>query len=287
MVQLESIEGRKGQAIVVTSGKGGVGKTTVTANLGAALASLGYKVVLIDADVGLKNLDLALNLENRIVFDLLDVLEGRCRGYRQALVSDRRFGNNLKLIPAPQTREKEDVDPEKFKELVEELKEEFDYILIDSPAGIEHGFKTAAMAADRGIVVVIPHVASIRDADRVIGKLEAEFQHPKPFLIVNMFKKRLAKRGDLLQIEDILELLDVPLLGIIPYDDKIATATDRGEPVVAKNNTPISKTFKVIAKRLADPDFQGVTSNFSEVEENAIKRIFQTFLEKIKKVPIS
>ncbi len=276
---------RKGRAFVVTSGKGGVGKTTVTANLGAALASLGYRVVLIDADIGLRNLDLALNLENRIVFDLLDVLEGRCRGYRQALISDRRFADNLKLLPAPQTREKEELDPEKFRQLVQELKEEFDFIFIDSPAGIEHGFKAAAYASDVGIVVVTPHIASIRDADRVIGKLEGEFQQPKPYLIVNMAKKKLMQKGESVSVEDILEILDVPLLGIVPYDDKIAAATDRGEPVVARNNTPLAKTFRIIAKRLVDPNFDGVTED--EASESGLLGIFKQLIKKIKQVPVS
>jgi len=182
------------KAYVVTSGKGGVGKTTVTANIGAALAFLGYKVVLIDADVGLRNLDLVLGLENKIIFDISDVIEGRCRSYKQALIKDKRFTQgSLYLLPAPQTKQKEDIDPQGFKDVVQEIKNDFDFVFIDCPAGIEHGFKMSVYAADEAIVVTTPDLSSIRDADRVIATLES-LERFSPKLVINRLKKHMVKK---------------------------------------------------------------------------------------------
>ncbi len=269
---------RRGQCIVITSGKGGVGKTTTTANLGAALAMLGYKVVMIDADIGLRNLDLVLGLENRVVFDLIDVLERKCRSYKQAIIRDKRFNENLYLLPASQTREKEDVDPEKFKALCEEMKSDFDFLLIDCPAGIEHGFKTAVSAADEAIVVTTPDVSSVRDADRVIGLIES-MDKPTPRLIVNRVKFKMVKRKDSLSIGDILEILSVPLLGAIPDDEQVIVSTNKGEPVILTDR-PAAKAFKRTAKRLLDP-----TLEFSEDElgESGLRRLFGNLIKLLKK----
>ncbi len=270
---------RKGRCIVITSGKGGVGKTTTTANLGASLALLGYKVVMIDADIGLRNLDLVLGLENRVVFDLIDVLEKKCRTYKQALIKDRRFEDRLFLLPASQTREKEDVDPDKFKELCEEMKGEFDFLLIDCPAGIEHGFKTAVTAADEAIVVTTPDVSSVRDADRVIGLIES-MDKPTPKLIVNRVKYKMVKRKDSLSIADILEILNIPLLGAIPDDEQIIVSTNKGEPVVLHKDRPSAKAFLRTAKRLIDP-----TLEFSseELGESGLRKIITGIISLLKK----
>ncbi len=239
------------RSIVVTSGKGGVGKTTITANIGAALANMNYSVVLVDADVGLRNLDLVLGLENRIVFDLLDVIENRCRSYKQALIKDKRIGN-LYLLPAPQTKQKEDVPIEKFKELIEEIRNDFDFVIIDCPAGIEHGFKMSAEAAIESIVVTTPDLSSIRDADRVIATLESMEKNP-PKLIINRLKKHMVKKSQMLSIEDILETLNVELLGVVPDDEYITISTNNGEPVVLNKTKPLYKYFHNIAQRIIDP----------------------------------
>ena len=242
------------RAYVVTSGKGGVGKTTVTANIGATLAFLGYKVILIDADVGLRNLDLVLGLENKIIFDISDVIEGRCRSYRQALIRDKRFTNGaLYLLPAPQTKQKEDIDPEGFRNVVQEMKNDFDFVFIDCPAGIEHGFKMSVYAADDAIVVTTPDLSAIRDADRVIATLESFEGKFSPKLIINRLKKYMVKKSQMLSVEDILETLRVDLLGIIPEDEYITISTNQGEPVVLNKSRPLAKYFMNIAKRLVDP----------------------------------
>lgn len=239
------------RTIVVTSGKGGVGKTTITANIGSALALLNYQVLLVDADVGLRNLDLVLGLENRIVFDLLDVIEKRCRSYKQALIRDKRI-NNLFLLPAPQTKQKEDVPIDKFKELIEEIREDFDFIIIDCPAGIEHGFRISASAAEEAIVVTTPDMSSIRDADRVIANLES-MEKKSTKLIINRLKKHMVKKSQMLSIEDIIETLNIELLGIIPDDEYITISTNNGEPVVLNKTKPLFKYFNNIAQRIIDP----------------------------------
>ena len=197
-----------GETIVITSGKGGVGKTTTTANIGTALAAMGYKVVLIDTDIGLRNLDVVLGLENRIVYDLVDVATGNCR-LRQALIKDKRF-ENLVLLPAAQTKDKSAVNPEQIEELCNQLREEFDYVLLDCPAGIEQGFRNAIAGADRGVVVTTPEVSAVRDADRIIGLLEAaELRNPK--LVINRLRPSMVKRGDMMDINDMIDILAVDL----------------------------------------------------------------------------
>ncbi|MDK2814594.1 MAG: septum site-determining protein MinD, partial [Thermoanaerobacter sp.] len=200
--------GTMSEAIVITSGKGGVGKTTSTANIGTYLAMKGYKVVLVDTDIGLRNLDVVMGLENRIVYDIVDVVEGQCR-LKQALIKDKRF-DGLYLLPAAQTRDKSAVTPEQMQKLIGGLKEEFDYILVDCPAGIEQGFKNAIAGADRAIVITTPEVSAVRDADRIIGLLEAAELH-NPMLVINRIKMDMVKRGDMMDIEDIIDILAIDL----------------------------------------------------------------------------
>ena len=216
------------EVIVITSGKGGVGKTTSTANIGTGLAKLGKSVVMIDTDIGLRNLDVVMGLENRIVYNLVDVVEGNCR-MKQALIKDKRY-NNLCLLPSAQTRDKTAVNPEQMKKLIEELKPEFDYILLDCPAGIEQGFKNAIAAADRALIVTTPEVSAIRDADRIIGLLEANDIH-KINLIVNRLRMDMVKRGDMMSIEDVIDILAIDLIGAVPDDESIVVATNQGEPL--------------------------------------------------------
>ena len=235
------------RVIVITSGKGGVGKTTTTANIGAALADKGHKVLLIDTDIGLRNLDVVMGLENRIVYDLIDVIEGRCR-VSQALIKDKRCPN-LVLLPAAQIRDKNDVNTDQMKELIFSLKESFDYILIDCPAGIEQGFKNAIAAADEAIVVTTPEVSATRDADRIIGLLEAAgIKNPR--LVVNRLRIDMVKDKNMLGVEDILDILAVKLLGVVPDDENVVISTNKGEPLVYKGDSLAAKAFKNIASRI-------------------------------------
>ena len=235
------------RVIVITSGKGGVGKTTTTANIGAALADKGHKVLLIDTDIGLRNLDVVMGLENRIVYDLIDVIEGRCR-VSQALIKDKRCPN-LVLLPAAQIRDKNDVNTDQMKELIFSLKESFDYILIDCPAGIEQGFKNAIAAADEAIVVTTPEVSATRDADRIIGLLEAAgIKNPR--LVINRLRIDMVKDKNMLSVEDILDILAVKLLGVVPDDETVVISTNKGEPLVYKGDSLAAKAFKNIASRI-------------------------------------
>jgi septum site-determining protein MinD len=240
-----------GKVITITSGKGGVGKTTATANIGAALAEQGKSVVLIDADIGLRNLDIVLGLENRIVFDLVDVIEGKCR-MRQAMIRDKRLPN-LHLIPSAQTREKEAVTPQQMIALCEELRAQYDFILIDSPAGIEQGFRNSIAGADEVIVVTNPEVSSVRDADRIIGLVEAA-ELPVPRLVLNRVDPVLVKRGDMLSLEDVTDILAIPVLGIVPMDESIVTSTNRGEPAALDPASRAGQGFRNIALRLTGHD---------------------------------
>jgi septum site-determining protein MinD len=235
------------KVITITSGKGGVGKTTMTANLAAALASDGDRVTCIDADIGLRNLDVVLGLENRIVYDLVDVVEGRCR-LRQAMIRDKRLPE-LFLIPAAQTRDKSAVSPSDMVRLCDELREDSDWILIDSPAGIERGFRNAIAPADIVIVVTNPEVSAVRDADRIIGLVEAEEKGPAR-LVINRIKPDMVKRGDMLTVDDILELLAVDLIGIIPEDERVILSTNRGMPISLDGKSPAGQAFRNIAKRI-------------------------------------
>lgn len=236
-----------GRSIVITSGKGGVGKTTTTANLGTGLALLGRKVVLVDADIGLRNLDVVMGLENRIVYDLVHVVEGEC-ALRAALIRDKRV-DNLFLLPAAQTREKDAVTPEQMAALVNELKQEFDYVLIDSPAGIEHGFRNAVAGADSAIIVTTPEVSAVRDADRIIGLVES-LGLTDPYLIVNRIRPDMVQRGDMLGIDDVIDILRIKLLGIVPDDQEIIVSTNRGEPVVLDRRTRSGQAYYNICRRM-------------------------------------
>ena len=236
-----------GEVIVVTSGKGGVGKTTTTANLGSALALRGKKVVLIDTDIGLRNLDVVMGLENRIVYDIVDVVEEKCK-LKQALIKDKRF-KDLFLLPAAQTRDKSAVNEEQMKELTEKLKEEFDYIIIDSPAGLEQGFKNAIAGANRAIVVTTAEISAIRDADRIVGLLEAsEIKNPE--LVVNRLRPAMVRKGEMMDVEDIVDLLSIDLIGVVPDDEYIITQTNKGEPVVSNHKAPSGKAYIEIARRI-------------------------------------
>lgn len=250
-----------GESLVITSGKGGVGKTTATANIGAALAMMEHKVALVDADIGLRNLDVVMGLENRIVYDLVDVVEGFCK-LKQALIKDKRV-EGLYLLPAAQTREKTAVTPEQMKVLVSQLKEEFDYVIVDCPAGIEQGFRNAISGADRAIVITTPDVSSVRDADRVIGLLEAA-GFEAPLLVVNRIKPRMVDRGDMMDIEDILDVLAIRLVGIVPEDESILVSTNRGEPAVFQDSSRAGQAFRNIARRLRGEDVPFL--NLAEVQ---------------------
>jgi len=236
-----------GEVIVITSGKGGVGKTTATANIGTALAALGHKVVMVDTDIGLRNLDVVLGLENRIVYDIVDVTHGNCR-LKQALIKDKRF-EGLHLLPAAQTKDKTAVNPDQMRELCSELAKEFDYVIIDCPAGIEQGFKNAIAGAERAIVVTTPEVSAVRDADRIIGLLEsAELRDPK--LIVNRIRPLMVKKGDMMSMDDIIDILAVNVLGIVPEDEMIVVTTNKGEPAVLDNNSRAGQAYRNMARRI-------------------------------------
>lgn len=237
-----------GEAIVVTSGKGGVGKTTTTANLGTALALQGKKVCLVDTDIGLRNLDVILGLENRIIYDLVDVIEGRCK-IHQALVKDKRFEDKLFLLPAAQTTDKNAVHPEQMKALITELKRDYDFILIDCPAGIEQGYKNAVAGADRAIVVTTPEISAVRDADRIIGLLEKEDIEP-PKLIINRIKRQLMASGDALDVNDITTHLSIDLLGIVLDDENVISSSNKGEPVVMDPSNNAAIGYRNIARRI-------------------------------------
>lgn len=250
-----------GKVVTVTSGKGGVGKTTATANLAAALAAAGQKVVCIDADIGLRNLDVVLGLENRIVYDLVDVVEGRCR-LRQALIRDKRLPE-LFLIPAAQTRDKSAVSPSDMVRLCDELRQDHAWILIDSPAGIERGFRNAVAPADIVVVVTNPEVSAVRDADRIIGLIEAEEKGPAR-LVINRIKPNMVKRGEMLSVDDVLELLAVELIGLVPDDENVVTSTNRGTPVVLDGKSRAGQAFRNIARRL-----EGEKVPFMDLDEEA------------------
>ncbi|MFD2637568.1 septum site-determining protein MinD [Piscibacillus salipiscarius] len=237
-----------GESIVITSGKGGVGKTTTTANIGTALALMGQKVCLIDTDIGLRNLDVVLGLENRIIFNIIDVIEGRCK-LQSALVKDKRF-ECLHLLPAAQTSDKNEVSPEAIAELVEELKPDYDYILIDCPAGIEQGYKNAVAGADKAIVISTPEKSSIRDADRIIGLLEQEELKNSPFLIINRIRKHMVDSGDMLSVDEIVSTLSIELLGIILDDEDVIRSSHHGVPVAFQPDTKASISYRNIARRI-------------------------------------
>lgn len=250
------------QVIVVTSGKGGVGKTTTVANVSASLSKMGYKTVVIDLDIGLKKLDLILGLENRVIYDIVQVIEGECT-LRQALVKDKRFPG-LYLLPAAQTRNKDEITPEQVKKICEHLKSDFDFILIDCPAGIEQGFRNAVGAADKAIVVTNPEISAVRDADRIIGLLEsAQFKEIK--LIINRYQTNMVKKGDMLSIDDLLEHLCIDLLGVVPEDSDVIISTNKGEPIVLNGHSKAAISFNNIALRLTGKEVE-----FPSFEEESL-----------------
>ncbi len=239
------------EVIVVTSGKGGVGKTTSSANIGCGLSLLGKKVVLIDADIGLRNLDVVLGLENRIVYNLVDVVEKNCR-INQALIKDKKFPE-LYLLPAAQTRDKNAVNEEQMIELCDELRKSFDYIIIDCPAGIEQGFKNAVAAADRALVVTTPEISAVRDADRIIGLLDSNDIRDHR-LVVNRLRMDMVKRGDMMSVEDVVEILAIDLIGTIPDDEDIVVSTNNGEPIIGNENSVAGKAYANVCKRIIGED---------------------------------
>lgn len=242
-------ESSMGEVIVITSGKGGVGKTTTTANIGIGLSRLGKKVMVIDTDLGLRNLDVVLGLENRIVYNIVDVIEGSCR-LKQALIKDKRFPE-LYLLPSAQTKDKTSVSPEQMKKLIDDIRDDFDFILLDCPAGIEQGFQNAIAGADRAIVVTTPEVSAIRDADRIIGLLETSGIR-KNELLINRLRIDMVKRGDMMSVEDVTEILAVDLLGVIPDDEQVVIATNQGEPVVGEDGMAGSSYMNICRRLLGE-----------------------------------
>ncbi|MFL2104314.1 septum site-determining protein MinD [Desemzia sp. FAM 23991] len=235
-------------AIVITSGKGGVGKTTSTANLGTALALQGKKVCLIDMDIGLRNLDVILGLENRIIYDIVDVVEERAK-LHQALIKDKRFNDNLYLLPAAQNADKNSINEQQMIDIVEELRGDYDYILIDCPAGIEQGFKNSIAAADQAFIVTTPEISAIRDADRIIGLLEqTEISDPK--LIINRIRKRMMQDGEVMDVDEITRHLSIDLLGIIFDDDDVVRSSNNGDPIVLNPKNAASQGYRNIARRI-------------------------------------
>ena len=239
------------EVIVVTSGKGGVGKTTTSANVGTGLAKLNKKVVLIDTDIGLRNLDVVMGLENRIVYNLVDVVEGNCR-IKQALIKDKRYPN-LYLLPSAQTRDKTSVTPEQMKKLIDELREEFDYIILDCPAGIEQGFQNAIAGADRALVVTTPEVSAIRDADRIVGLLDAHGLKDHEDLIVNRIRMDMVNRGEMMSIADVNDILQLNVIGAVPDDENIVVATNKGQPLVGDDSLA-GQAYMNICRRITGED---------------------------------
>ena len=245
-------EQKQGRVIVITSGKGGVGKTTTTANIGTGLARMGFKVVLVDTDIGLRNLDLLMGLENRIVYNIVDFVEERCK-LSQALVKDKRLPN-LCLLPAAQTRDKSALNEEQMRQVTSELRKEFDFVLVDSPAGIEQGFQNAIAGATEAIVVCTPEMSAVRDADRIIGLLEAKEEVTTYKLVLNRVRPAMIKANDMMDVDDVLEILSIKLLGIIPEDQDIIISTNKGEPIVTVDNTLAGQAYRNIAARVVGED---------------------------------
>lgn len=259
-----------GRVIVITSGKGGVGKTTTNANIGTALAKAGNKVVMIDTDLGLRNLDLLLGLENRIVYTIVDVVEKRCK-LKQALVKDKK-NPNLCLLAAAQTRDKTAVSEEQLKEICEQLQKDYDFILVDCPAGIEQGFQNAVAGASEAIVVTTPEMSAVRDADRIIGLLEAREEIESYKLLINRVRPNLIKSNDMMSVEDVAEILSADLIGIIPEDTGIITSTNKGEPIVNDENSLAGRAYRNVAHRI-----MGEEVSFLNLEEET------SFMTKVKK----
>jgi septum site-determining protein MinD len=240
------VKKERGEVVVVTSGKGGVGKTTTTATLGAALALRGKRTLVIDADIGLRNLDVILGLENRIVFNLVDVAKNVCKP-SQAIIKSRK-SNNLYLLPASQTDDKDVIGEEEVKYVLEHYRREFHFILVDSPAGIEQGFRNACAGADRAVIVTTPEVSAIRDADRVVGLLGAKGIESS--LLLNRVDFELVRKGDMLSVSDVQDILGLDVIGVVERDDTIIVAANCGEPVVYNPRSKAGQAFDRIAGRL-------------------------------------
>ena len=264
---------KEARVIVVTSGKGGVGKTTTVANVASSLAGLGHKIVVMDLDIGLKKLDLILGLENRVIYDIIQVIEGECT-LKQALVKDKRFPE-LYMLPAAQTRNKDDITPDQVRTLCAQLRPDFDYIFIDCPAGIEQGFRNAIAAADQAIVVTNPEVSAVRDADRIIGMLEsADFKDIK--LVVNRLRPDMVKKGDMLSVEDLMEHLCIELLGIVPEDKSVVVSTNRGEPIVLNDHSMAANAFNNIARRLSGEEVQFLNLDDESIWQRLKRSLFSS-----------
>lgn len=261
-----------GRVIVITSGKGGVGKTTTSANIGTALAELGNKVVLIDTDIGLRNLDLLLGLENRIVYTIVDVVEGRCK-LKQALVKDKK-NPNLSLLAAAQTRDKTSVTAEQLKDICEELQKKNDFILVDCPAGIEQGFQNAIAGASEAIVVTTPEMSAVRDADRIIGLLESKEEIKSYKLLINRVRPQLIEQNDMMSVDDVVEILSCDLIGVIPEDTGIITSTNKGEPIVNDEEALAGKAYRNVAHRIMGEDVPLLDLTVKESFFDKIKNFF-------------
>jgi septum site-determining protein MinD len=268
-----------GTVITVTSGKGGVGKSTITANLAVGLANTGHKVVAVDFDIGLRNLDMILGLENRIVYDVIDVMDEKCN-LQQALINDK-FSKNLYFLPASQTKDKTVLDKDKVKKLVEELKISFDYVIIDSPAGIESGFEHAILSADQALIVSTPEVSSVRDADRVIGIIDAKSlkaqmgEEVEKHIIINRLKPELVEKGDMLAIQDVTNILALPLIGVVQDDEKVVSSTNTGEPVIRRLDSVSGQAMKNIVHRLLGESIPFMNLNVDNKLYTFFKRLFK------------
>lgn len=265
------------RVIVVTSGKGGVGKTTATANLGMALAKMDRMVVVVDADFGLRNLDLLLGLENRVVYTALDALAGACR-LDQALVKDKRQPK-LALLPAAQNRTKESINPQQMKQLVKALATRYQYILIDCPAGIEMGFRNAIAAANEAVIVTTPEIAAVRDADRVVGLLEAH-GIKKSRLVVNRIRPAMVQANDMMSVADVKDILAIPLIGVVPDDEQVIVSTNRGEPLVLQEKPSMAgQAYINIARRLEGEQVEFL--NLENVNKGLLMRLRELLGSKI------
>lgn len=261
-----------GQVIVVTSGKGGVGKTTTSANVGTALARNGQKVVVVDTDIGLRNLDILMGLENRIVYNIIDIIEEKCK-LNQALVKDKKLPN-LMLLPAAQTRDKSALKTEGMEQIIKKLKEDFDFVIIDSPAGIEQGFQNAIHSAEQAIIVTTPEMSAVRDADRIIGLLESKAEKITYRLLLNRLRPGMVQSNDMMGVDDVLEILSIKLLGVIPEDKDIILSTNKGDPIVNDENSLAGKAFRNVARRLMGEEIPLL--NFDEPLNwfDKVKRLF-------------
>lgn len=273
-------ETMSGRVIVITSGKGGVGKTTTNANIGTALARAGKKVVMIDTDLGLRNLDLLLGLENRIVYTIVDVVEERCK-LKQALVKDKK-NPNLCLLAAAQTRDKTAVTEEQLKNICEELKKDFDFILVDCPAGIEQGFQNAVAGASEAIVVTTPEMSAVRDADRIIGLLESKEEIKSYRLLLNRVRPHLIKSNDMMSVDDVVDILSAQLIGIIPEDTGIITSTNKGEPIVNDEKSLAGQAYNNVARRIIGEDVPFLNLEEDQGIVARVKKFFSNLVGKEK-----